>query len=132
MLQELGFPQEQILIYEDNSICMAMAKNPQNHRRNRHIQVKYHCIREAIEGGLAKLEQIKTVDQLADIFTKGTHGPRLRDICSKLGLLVHDDLNQEESLSQFGFKHHDAHKDNNHCLVAHETFPSTQPNEPVS
>jgi hypothetical protein len=86
LLSEFGYPQDTIEIMEDNEACILLAKNPQNHKKTRHIQVRYHWSRQAIADGVAKLSPIKTKDQLADIFTKGVYGPALRNSCTALGL----------------------------------------------
>jgi len=86
LLEELGAPQGVVPVHEDNEACIALAKNPQNHSRTRHIQTRYHWSRIAIENGVAELKVTKTKDQLADIFTKGSHGPTLRDVRTKLGM----------------------------------------------
>ena len=49
-----------------------MSKNPVNHQRCRHISLKYFYIRDLVETGIIKLEYIKTIHQIADIFTKAT------------------------------------------------------------
>ena len=87
LLKELGYPQETVVIYEDNEACINLSKNPQEYKRTRHIQVKYHFIRSLVQQNKIKLEYCNTKKQLADIFTKGTNGPRLKLICSQLGLI---------------------------------------------
>ena len=64
---ELPLP---ITIYEDNQGCIALSKNPVNHSRNKHIDVKYHYIREKVEDGHFILLYIATAKQLADFLTK--------------------------------------------------------------
>lgn len=86
LLKELGYQQGVVSVMEDNEACLALAKNPQNHSRTRHIQVRYHWIRQAIADGVAKLVGIKTKNQLADLFTKGLHGPQTRYLMEELGM----------------------------------------------
>jgi hypothetical protein len=86
LLQEIGINQETIIIYEDNESCIKLAQNPQEFNRTRHIQVKYHFIRLLVKENKIKLLPIRTKHQLADIFTKGVNGPRLKDITQRLGL----------------------------------------------
>ena len=52
LLDDLGFPQETIEIYEDNQACIALTKNPEDHKRTKHIQVKYHVVREYVKKSL--------------------------------------------------------------------------------
>jgi len=85
-------------IHEDNEACIALAKNPQDKKRTRHIQIRFHWIREQLEKDVFQLIPIRTFDQLADLFTKGLNGPQLRTVSRKLGL-VYDSSKQGESES---------------------------------
>jgi hypothetical protein len=94
-MNSIGYKQETTIIHEDNAACIALAKNPQEKRRTRHIQVKYHWIRDQLQDGIFKLEKIQSEKQNADIFTKGMHGPQVRTICDRLQL--QDSVKQGES-----------------------------------
>lgn len=59
------------MIHEDNQSCIGIAGDPKEHKRMKHIDVKYHFIRESIANGEFKLKYIPTGDQTADIMTKG-------------------------------------------------------------
>ena len=39
------------LIFEDNQGAISMAKNPVFHKRMKHVQIRYHFVREAVEQG---------------------------------------------------------------------------------
>ena len=86
LLMDLGIEQQSIIMFEDNQACIALTKNTQDHKRTKHIQVKYHVIRQYVSDGLIKFVYCPTKDQLADIFTKGVSGPLLSTCLSKLGL----------------------------------------------
>lgn len=58
-----------IVIYEDNRGCIGIAKNSDS-KRSKHIDVKYHFIRDYISKGIIKVEEIPTDLQVADMFTK--------------------------------------------------------------
>ena len=62
---------EPIVIYEDNQSAICMAKNPQFHGRTKHIEIKYHFIRDQVKIGAIELMHYQTGDMLADMFTKG-------------------------------------------------------------
>ena len=80
LLGDLGFPQEgPTVILEDNMGCICMSENPVMHRRTKHIDIKFHFIREAIERGDVVLTFTSTSTQVADLLTKAvTQGPLLR------------------------------------------------------
>ena len=81
-------------IYEDNQSCIKMTKNPVNHGRAKHIDIKYHHIRDEVKRGevlveyceTAKLRNCETATMLADIMTKGLGGPRHKDLTARLGV----------------------------------------------
>jgi hypothetical protein len=86
LLTELGFSQGCITLYEDNQACIALSKNPEDHKRTKHIQVKYHVLRDYVKNKLIKLEYIASKYQLADLFTKSLPSFKLRPILSSLGV----------------------------------------------
>ena len=58
------------LIRIDNQGSMKLAKNPKHHDRTKHIAIRHHFIREAIETGTVTLEHVSSADNVADILTK--------------------------------------------------------------
>ena len=79
-------PGPDLVIAEDNQSCIKMTKNPVNHGRAKHIDIKYHHIRDEVKRGEVKLEYCETTLMLADIMTKGLHGPRHKDLTTALGI----------------------------------------------
>lgn len=76
-----------IAIFEDNNSCICIAKNPTDHKRTKHIDIKYHFIREQIELGNVILKYISTGDQIADAFTKPLATIKFQELRLKMGLL---------------------------------------------
>ncbi|KAI0496759.1 hypothetical protein KFK09_023083 [Dendrobium nobile] len=71
LLKELSLPQEEATkIHVDNKSAIALAKNPIFHDRSKHIDTRYHYIRECITRKEVQAEYVKSQDQIADIFTK--------------------------------------------------------------
>lgn len=58
------------MLYIDNRSAIDLAKNPIFHGRSKHIDVRYHFIRECVEQGLIVIKHVKTGEQRADILTK--------------------------------------------------------------
>ena len=48
-----------------------LVENPEFHKRSKHIDIAYHFIRECIREKKVKTVFVRTIDQLADGFTKG-------------------------------------------------------------
>ena len=57
-------------IYVDNKSTISLAKNPVSHSRSKHIDMKYHYVREQVKDNVIELIYCRTEDQVADIFTK--------------------------------------------------------------
>lgn len=54
----------------DNKSAIELAKNPVNHERSKHIDVRFHFIRDEVKYENVKLVHVASRDQVADIFTK--------------------------------------------------------------
>ena len=63
------------IIFEDNQSCIKMTKNPINHGRSKHIDIKYHFIRNEIKKGIIKLKYLQSNEMIADILTKPLSAP---------------------------------------------------------
>lgn len=63
-------PHLPVPIHEDNAGCIFIAKNPET-KRSKHIDVKYHFIRECVETKKIELIMTPTANQIADVLTKG-------------------------------------------------------------
>ncbi|KAG7529891.1 hypothetical protein FFLO_05339 [Filobasidium floriforme] len=84
---ELGMgSDEPTLLYEDNQACIKLAQNPIAHARSKHIDVKYHAIREAVESKAVTLQYLSTSDMVADCMTKPLNGPQIKHLASRMGL----------------------------------------------
>ncbi|XP_048323873.2 retrovirus-related Pol polyprotein from transposon TNT 1-94 [Ziziphus jujuba] len=69
-LTELGIKQEDYKIHCDNQSAMDLSKNSMYHSRTKHIDIRYHWIREVIDQQLLKLIKIHTKENPADMLTK--------------------------------------------------------------
>nr|AAC62132.1 copia-like retroelement pol polyprotein [Arabidopsis thaliana] len=69
-VSELGFVQKTVNIHCDSQSAIALAKNAVYHERTKHIDVKYHFIRDLVNNGEVQVLKIDTEDNPADIFTK--------------------------------------------------------------
>ena len=58
------------MVYEDNQGTIALARNPVNRQRCKHIDIKYHFIRSTVNEGYVMLVYCPTEDMVADIMTK--------------------------------------------------------------
>ena len=49
-----------IRVHEDNGSAIKMAENRFSSRRTRHIDVKHHMVRDAVDGGIIRIEYVKS------------------------------------------------------------------------
>jgi hypothetical protein len=64
-------PQEKpIEIYMDNSLVIALANNLVFHDRSKHIDTRFHYLRDCIANKKIEVKYVKTQDQVVNIFTK--------------------------------------------------------------
>ncbi|GJU68182.1 hypothetical protein Tco_1254441 [Tanacetum coccineum] len=89
LLSELtGWEEERITLKVDNISAIALVKNPVFHGRSKHIDIRYHFIRECVENGHINVEHVSGELQRADILTKAL--PRLKFVTMRQMLGVQD------------------------------------------
>ncbi|KAK2988268.1 hypothetical protein RJ640_003139 [Escallonia rubra] len=92
LLEELQQKQEDATkIYIDNKSAIALAKNPIHHERSKHIDTRFHFIREHVKEQEVELVHVKTHEQVADIFTKPLKADMFYYLQKKLGVMALED-----------------------------------------
>nr|GEY58600.1 hypothetical protein [Tanacetum cinerariifolium] len=80
----LGF--NKIPMYCDNKSAIALCCNNVQHSRSKHVDIRYHFIKEQVENEVIELYFINTEYQLADLFTKALGRDRIEFLTTKLGM----------------------------------------------
>ena len=75
------------LIYEDNQGAISMAKNPVFHKCTKHVQIRYHFVREAVEQGTINLEYCHMNEMLADSFAKALARDQFEKLRASFGFV---------------------------------------------
>jgi hypothetical protein len=89
LLTELGLDlTSPTTIHVDNQSAIAIARNPEFHDRTKHIEVRYHFLRQVVDGGEVELEYVPTGDQIADALTKGLPREKHETFLKGMGLRV--------------------------------------------
>jgi hypothetical protein len=80
-------PQGPVPLLVDNTGAIALTKNPEFHKRTKHIELKWHFVRDLQEQNRVKIQYCPTEDQLADLLTKPLSKCRHSKLTSQTGLL---------------------------------------------
>jgi hypothetical protein len=75
------------LLRVNNKSAIALIKNPVLHEQSKHIEVKYHLVREFTENGRIKVEFIRSEEQLDDILTKPLGRVKILELHTKIDLI---------------------------------------------
>ena len=67
----MGFEQQHVTLIQDNQLTIALAHNPINHGRTKHIDITHHFLRECVERKEITLVYCPTATMVADALTKG-------------------------------------------------------------
>ena len=87
LLKELNHLQENsTTIYVDNMSAIKLAKNPVQHGRSKHIDLRYHFLRDHVKQGTITLKYCNTMEQVADILTKPLTIDTFTKLRAKLGM----------------------------------------------
>ncbi|KAJ9557089.1 hypothetical protein OSB04_011703 [Centaurea solstitialis] len=91
-LQDYDIQLSKIPIYRDNTSAIAIANNPVLHSKTKHIEVRYHFIRDHVMNGDIELHFVPTEYQLADLFTKPLDVTRFNMLISELGMIMENNF----------------------------------------
>jgi hypothetical protein len=94
LLQEMKIDVDhEVELMIDNKSAINLAKNPIAHGRSKHIETKFHFLRDQVTKGKIKLSYCNTNDQMADVLTKPLKIERFRDLRKILNVQSLENLN---------------------------------------
>lgn len=73
--------------YMDCQSAIKLVRNPEYHKRTKHINVRYHFIREKFEDGVFQLKNVSTSEQLTDVITKALPKIKHQLFCSLMNII---------------------------------------------
>ncbi|KAK2437932.1 putative mitochondrial protein [Trifolium repens] len=91
MLKEYDVEQDALTLYCDNMSAINISKNPVQHSKTKHIDIRHHYIRDLVESKIVVLEHVGTKEQIADIFTKALDAVQFEKLRGKLGICLHEE-----------------------------------------
>ncbi|GJZ38318.1 hypothetical protein Tco_0584509 [Tanacetum coccineum] len=87
-LTDYGLGFNKIPMYYDSKNVIALCCNNVKHSRSKHIDIRFHFIKEQVENGVVELYFVNTEYQLADIFSKALCRERIEFLINKLGMQI--------------------------------------------
>jgi hypothetical protein len=81
---------EATVILCDNQSCIKMTENPVLHDKSKHIEIRYHYIRDMVQRGVVKLQYVGTDEQVAYVLTKPLSCIKFEYFRDKLGIVRKD------------------------------------------
>lgn len=86
-LLDYGYNFMNTIIYIDNSSTICIIKNPVQHTKTKHIEIRHHFIRDCFEKKLINVVKIHTDENYADLLTKGLDVGRFQYLVTCIGML---------------------------------------------
>jgi hypothetical protein len=71
----------------DNQSCIKMTENLVFHDKSKHIEIRYHYIRDMVQRGAIKFQYVSTNEQVADVLTKPLSHVKFEHFRDKLGIV---------------------------------------------
>jgi hypothetical protein len=102
LLDELDVKVDTPLIHADNMGAISIAHDPTQHQLTKHIDIKYHYLRDQVNLGNIKVEYCSTISMIADIFTKALNFVKFKLFRDGLGLISMKTLRDIESRGGVG------------------------------
>jgi hypothetical protein len=87
---------EPTVVFCDNQSCIKLSENPMLHDRLKHIEIRYHFIRDRVQKGAVKLYYISIDEQIVDILTKPLLKGKFVYFRDKLGMVENTSLTKRE------------------------------------
>ena len=88
LLTNYGISQDIMVAYCDNSSAIDISKNPVQHSKTKHIEIRYHFIRDLVERKILYLEYIPTERQNANSFTKPLDRGKFETLHQVIGVIL--------------------------------------------
>ncbi|GJS04339.1 reverse transcriptase domain-containing protein [Tanacetum coccineum] len=85
-LLDYGYKYNRIPMYCDSKSAIAISCNPVQHSKTKHIDIRYHFIKEHVENGTVEIYFVGTEYQLADLFTKALPKERFEYLVHRIGM----------------------------------------------
>jgi len=86
-LLDYGIKELRTPLLLDSTSAISIIQNPVQFSKTRHIEIRYHFIRDCYEKGKIEVKYVPTANQIADVFTKPLDTSTFQKLVSMLGML---------------------------------------------
>ena len=86
LLGELDERVEKPVLFVDSASAVKLAKNPEYHKRSKHVETRHFFVREKVLSGEIEVQHIEGENQLADAMTKALERERLPKLRRAIGM----------------------------------------------
>jgi hypothetical protein len=91
-----GHEMDSTIIHCNNQSCVKLSENHVFHDKLKHIDIKYHYIRDMVQRKAVHVHYPSTHEQVADVFTKPLAKTKFEYFHERLGLVENDSLAKRE------------------------------------
>jgi hypothetical protein len=91
-----GHEMDSTVIHCDNQSCVKLTENPVFHDKSKHIEIKYHYIRDMVQRKAIHVQYLSTHEQVADVFTKLLARTKFEYFHERLGVVENASLAERE------------------------------------
>nr|GEY25146.1 putative RNA-directed DNA polymerase [Tanacetum cinerariifolium] len=85
-LKDCGFDYNKIPLFYDSYLAITISCNPVQDSRSKHINVRYHFIKEQVKHGIVKLYFVRIEHKLTDMFMKALSQDRFEYLVRRIGM----------------------------------------------
>ncbi|KRZ82363.1 Retrovirus-related Pol polyprotein from transposon TNT 1-94, partial [Trichinella sp. T8] len=119
LFAEVTEVKQKLILFVDNMGAVTLSKNPKFHNRSKHIDVRFHFVREKYIEGKIDIQHIDSENQKADILTKDLSKTRFQNLRQQLEIrLYHQNKPQvQQVLTNHGIKVHDQEQFCTGCVL---------------
>ncbi|XP_017431953.2 uncharacterized mitochondrial protein AtMg00810-like [Vigna angularis] len=89
---KIELSEKRVRLMVDNKSAINLAKHPTSHGRSKHIETRFHYIREQVSNERLEIVDCRSEDQLADILTKALKGEHFLKLRKQIGMVQAETL----------------------------------------
>jgi hypothetical protein len=85
-----------MVIHCDKESCVKLSKNPVSHESTKHVEIKYHYIRDIVQWKAVRVEYLSIDEHIVDVLTKPLSKLKFVYFCDKICVKENAPLDERE------------------------------------